>query len=87
MASNFPRCTLYCGFLDRNLWIKQSRASLVECLKLLRAIKVVEKVLKAFLKATSTYMMNLLHAMHHLRATLAYYMKPRKMATMGKSFY
>jgi hypothetical protein len=37
--------------LDRNLWIKQSRASFVECLKLLKATKVVEKVLKAFLKA------------------------------------
>jgi hypothetical protein len=39
------------ALLDRNLWIKQSRASFVECLKLLKAIKVVEKVLKAFLKA------------------------------------
>jgi hypothetical protein len=28
-----------------------ARASFVECLKLLKAIKVVEKVLKAFLKA------------------------------------
>jgi hypothetical protein len=38
-------------FLDRNVWIKQSSASFVECLKLLKATKVVEKVLKAFLKA------------------------------------
>jgi hypothetical protein len=33
------------AFLDRNLWIKQSRASFVKCLKqlkkLLKAIKVV----------------------------------------------
>jgi hypothetical protein len=28
------------AFLDRNLWIKQSRAPFVECLKLLKAIKV-----------------------------------------------
>ena len=35
-------------FLDRNLSIKQSRASFVECLKFLKAIKVVENVLKAF---------------------------------------
>jgi hypothetical protein len=41
------------AFLDRNLWIKQSRASFVECLKLLKAIKVAEKVLKTFLKAMS----------------------------------
>jgi hypothetical protein len=46
----------YCGFLDRNLSIKQARASFVECLKLLKAIYiVVEKVLKAFLKAIMTY--------------------------------
>ena len=38
-------------FLDRNLWIKQARASFVECLTFLKAIKVVENVLKAFLKA------------------------------------
>ena len=38
------------AFLHRNLWIKQSRASFVECSKLLKAIKVAEKVLKAFLK-------------------------------------
>jgi hypothetical protein len=43
------------AFLDRNLWIKQSRASFVECLKLLKAIKVVEKVLKGFLKAMTYY--------------------------------
>ena len=36
-----------------DLWIKQSGASFDECLKLLKAIKVVEKVLKAFLKATT----------------------------------
>jgi hypothetical protein len=38
------------AFSDRNLWIKQSRASFVECLnlKLSNAIKVVGKVLKAF---------------------------------------
>jgi hypothetical protein len=43
------------AFLDRNLWIKQSRASFVECLELFKAIKVVEKVLKAFLKAMTYY--------------------------------
>jgi hypothetical protein len=32
------------AFLDRNLWIKQSRASFVECLKLLKAIKDVENI-------------------------------------------
>ena len=42
-------------FLNRNLWIKQSKTSFVECLKLLKAIKVVEKVLKAFLKAMTYY--------------------------------
>jgi hypothetical protein len=47
------------AFLDLNLWIKQSRASFVECLKLLKAIKVVENALKAFLKAmTYTKMAN-----------------------------
>jgi hypothetical protein len=30
------------AFLDRNLWIKQSRISFVECLKSLKAIKVAE---------------------------------------------
>jgi hypothetical protein len=50
------------AFLDRNLWIKQSRASFVECLKLLKAIKVVEKVLKAFLKAMTYYQMTNNHA-------------------------
>jgi hypothetical protein len=48
--------------LDRNLWIKQSRASFVECLKLLKAIKVVENVLKAFLKAMTYYQMTNNHA-------------------------
>jgi hypothetical protein len=43
------------AFLDRTLWIKQSRASFIECLKLLKAIKVAEKVLKAFLKAMTCY--------------------------------
>jgi hypothetical protein len=37
------------AFLDRILWTKQSIAKFVECLKLLNAIKVVEKVLKTFL--------------------------------------
>jgi hypothetical protein len=43
--------------LDRNLSIKQARASFVECLKLLKATYiVVEKVLmKAFLKAIMSY--------------------------------
>jgi hypothetical protein len=46
----------YCGFLYRNLSIKQARASFVESLKLLKATYiVVEKVLKAFLKAIMTY--------------------------------
>jgi hypothetical protein len=40
-------------------WIKQSRASFVECLKLLKAIKVVEKVLKAFSKAMTYYQMTI----------------------------
>jgi hypothetical protein len=34
----------------------------VECLKLLKAIKVVEKVLKAFLKAMTYYQMTNYHA-------------------------
>jgi hypothetical protein len=45
---------LIAAFLDRNLWIKQTRALFVEsleCLKLLKAIKVVEKVLKAFFES------------------------------------
>jgi hypothetical protein len=42
--------------------IKQSRASFVECLKLLKAIKVAEKVLKAFLKAMTYYQMTNNHA-------------------------
>jgi hypothetical protein len=50
------------AFLDRNLWIKQPRASFVECLKLLKAIKVVEKVLKTFLKAMTYYQMTNNHA-------------------------
>jgi hypothetical protein len=50
------------AFLDRNLWIKQSRASFVEYLKLLKAIKVAEKVLKAFLKAMTYYQMTNNHA-------------------------
>jgi hypothetical protein len=36
------------ALLDRNLWIRQSRASFVQCSKLLKAIKVVENMLKAF---------------------------------------
>ena len=50
------------AFLDRNLWIKQSRASFVQCLKLLKAIKVVEKVLKTFSKAMTYYQMTSNHA-------------------------
>jgi hypothetical protein len=50
------------AFLDRNLWIKQSRASFVECIKFLKAIKVVEKVLKTFLKAMTYYQMTNNHA-------------------------
>jgi hypothetical protein len=50
------------AFLDRNLWIKQSRASFVECLKLLKTIKVAEKVLKAFLKGMTYYQMTNYHA-------------------------
>jgi hypothetical protein len=42
------------AFLDLNLWIKQSSASFVECLKLLKAIEVVENVFKTFLKARRT---------------------------------
>jgi hypothetical protein len=49
-------------FFDRNLWIKQSRASFVECLKFLKAIKVVENVLKAFLNAMTYYQMTNYHA-------------------------
>jgi hypothetical protein len=50
------------AFLGRNLWIKQSRASFGECLKLLKAIKVIEKVLKTFLKAMTYYQMTNNHA-------------------------
>jgi hypothetical protein len=50
------------AFLHRHLWIKQSRTSFVECLKLLKAIKVVEKVLKALLKAMTYYQMTNNHA-------------------------
>jgi hypothetical protein len=39
-----------------------SIASFVECLKLLKAIKVVEKVLKALLKAMTYYQMTNNHA-------------------------
>jgi hypothetical protein len=42
------RLHIIAAFLDRNLWIRQSRASFVQCSKLLKANKVVEKVLKAF---------------------------------------
>jgi hypothetical protein len=50
------------AFLDRYLWIKQSKASFVEWLKLLKAIKVVEKVLKSFLKAMTYGQMTNYHA-------------------------
>jgi hypothetical protein len=50
-------------YFDRNLvWIKQSTASFVECLKFLKAIKVVENVLKALLKAMTYYQMTNYHA-------------------------
>jgi hypothetical protein len=65
VSSNFPAMTLarkmaswktrtfafYFGFFGLKFMdFKQSRASFVECLKLSKAIKVVEKVLKTFLK-------------------------------------
>ena len=49
-------------FFNRNLWIKQARASFVERLTFLKAIKVVENVLKAFLKAMTYSQMTNYHA-------------------------
>jgi hypothetical protein len=42
------RLHIIAAILDRILWIRQSRASFVQSSKLLKAIKVVEKALKAF---------------------------------------
>jgi hypothetical protein len=44
------RLYVIAAFFDRNLWIRQSRASFVQYSKLLKATKVAEKVLKAFWK-------------------------------------